>query len=65
MSGVRVTYFNLYGRAEFIRAMLESKNVMYNNEEITQSDWIESVKASGRFQFNSLPEVEMNGVKIN
>ena len=65
MSGVRVTYFNLYGRAEFIRAMLESKNVAYTNEEITQEDWMGSVKASGRFPFNSMPEVEMNGVKIN
>ena len=64
MSGVRVTYFNLYGRAEFIRAMLESKCVAYTNEEITQEDW-PAVKASGRFPFNSMPEVEINGVKIN
>ena len=37
MSGVRVTYFNLFGRAEFIRAMLDSKNVQYENEEIEQA----------------------------
>ena len=64
MSGVRVTYFNLFGRAEFIRAMLDSKNVQYQNEEIEQAQWPE-VKGSGRFPFNSMPEVEMNGVKIN
>ena len=64
MSAVRVTYFGLYGRAELLRAMLESKNVEYTNEEIDQADW-PAVKASGRFPFGSMPELEMNGVKIN
>ena len=60
----RVTYFQGYGRAEFIRAMFEASGVAYTNEEISQEEW-PAIKASGRFQFGSMPEVELDGVKMN
>ena len=64
MSEVRVTYFNLHGRAAFIRAMLDGADVAYTNEEITQGDW-PAVKSSGRFPFNSMPCVKMEGIEMN
>ena len=63
-SGVSVCYFNLHGRAEYIRAMLHYADVPFKNEEITLEDW-PNHKMSGRFPFNSMPLVTIDGIAMN
>ena len=63
-AGINVAYFNLYGRAEFIRMMCEHAKAQYNDERIEQSDW-PALKGSGKYPFGSLPEVTIDGVSMN
>ena len=56
-------YFNLMGRAEFIRMMLKHANVEFEDERIEQSDW-PPLKTSGRFPLGSMPEVTLDGVAM-
>ena len=63
-AGINIAYFNLYARAEFMRMMCAHSGANWTDERIEQADW-PALKGSGRFPFGSLPEVTIDGVKMN
>ena len=66
-TGIKVVYFNLHARVEFIRVLLAHANVEYTNEivELPPSTAWPTLKASGKLAFNSLPEVTVDGIVMN
>lgn len=60
----KITYFQGYGRAEFIRMMFYMSETPFENNELTFEDW-PAQKGSGYFDpFQSMPVLEMDGVKL-
>lgn len=49
LKGMKLYYFNFYGRAEYARMMLAKAGVAYENILITQAEW-PTMKTSGKFE---------------
>ena len=60
----KITYFPLFGRAEFIRAMFYHKGVNFENEEIQLADWPAAKPDTARFPLGSMPVVVMDGQQM-
>lgn len=57
----KVYYFDGYGRAEQIRALLTFIKADFEDVRLTQEDWAK-LKAEGKFEFGQLPALEWEGV---
>ncbi len=58
---MKVHYFKgFYGRAECFRMILALNNQKFENVEYTFEEWA-TLKHSGKFEFNQLPALEMDG----
>lgn len=58
MSAVRLHYFNVRNRAEFIRWILAYKGVQFEDIRVEFADW---PAARETFEFNQLPALEIDG----
>merc|ERR1711892_934545 len=58
MSGIKLTYFNLKGRAELARLILAQAGVDYEDCRIQREEWSELKKT---FPLGQLPVLEMDG----
>merc|ERR1711892_54430 len=61
MSGIKLTYFNLKGRAELARLILAQAEVEYEDCRIEKEDWPELKKS---LPLGQLPVVEVEGTTI-
>ncbi|RDD47699.1 Hematopoietic prostaglandin D synthase [Trichoplax sp. H2] len=60
MPSIKLTYFNIPGRAEIARLIFTQAGLEYVDERIEKSDWPE-LKSSGRFPFQQIPVLEIDG----
>ncbi len=60
MSGIKLTYFNFYGRAEFSRMLLAHAKIDYEDERLDFS-LFRNRKAAGDFPNGQLPVLTHNG----
>ena len=59
---MKLTYFNIYGRAEMIRMLLHHQKIEYEEENIALEDWMKNKET---FEFGTLPILEVDGVKMS
>lgn len=64
MSAITLHYFDAYGRAEATRMMFHHHNVAFTDDRIAFADW-PAFLATGQCEFDSLPLLEMDGLKMN
>ena len=57
---IKLHYFPLYGRAEPLRLLFHKCKLPWQEVAITKDEW-PKVKRSGKFEFDQLPIVEMEG----
>ncbi|XP_070555868.1 hematopoietic prostaglandin D synthase-like [Ptychodera flava] len=64
MAKYTLSYFNIRARAEVSRFVLAFAGIEYEDRRINQSDW-PSEKQSGRYPFNRLPTLEVDGAVLS
>ena len=57
---IKVHYFDIYGRGEIIRFILNFNKVKFEDVRYTFQEW-SAVKKSGNFTFGQLPALEVDG----
>jgi hypothetical protein len=57
---MKLTYFDVSGRADCIRNILFTAKQEFQDERVAQPDW-PAIKQSGRFEFGSMPVLEISG----
>ena len=60
MSTIKVHYFDGYGAADQIRALLAHAKVPFEDVRYTREEW-GAVKESGKFEFKQVPVLEVDG----
>ena len=63
MEEITLSYFPLYARAETARLIFHYHGVEFNNHIIEFQDWPE-LKTSGFAEFNQLPVLEIDGLRM-
>uniref|UniRef100_A0A7S3KRU6 glutathione transferase n=1 Tax=Euplotes crassus TaxID=5936 RepID=A0A7S3KRU6_EUPCR len=58
---MKLTYFNLYGRAEPIRLMLNASKTEFEDERIKHTDWPDIKDDKERFPYGQMPVLQHNG----
>lgn len=60
MSNIKLYYFDIYGRADFIRFILHHAKVEYEDIRINREQLVE-MKTAGKLEFGQVPALEVDG----
>ncbi len=57
---MKLYYFDLYGRAEPIRALLHLKGVTFEDIRVDHGEGFEDLRRSGKLEFGQMPVLELD-----
>ena len=58
MKGLKLYYFDIYGRAESIRFLLSHGKIPYENVNVGNDNLLATLKDSGKLEFGQVPMLE-------
>ena len=64
MSNPVLHYFDLFARAETTRMILRYNRIVFEDKRYSREDWLNKHKTFGKFEFEKLPMLEIDGHKL-